>query len=164
MKRAILDALRHNNLLLRELALQYGAATEFVPLPSDPQQVRSPADVDDLLRAEMVPLKQEQLRVLLLDTKQHLVAVQTVYQGTVNCTSVRIAEVLRPAIIENCPNMIIVHNHPSGEPTPSPEDIRITSRLRRAAELIDVCLEDHVVLARHGFVSMKTRGLGFPDS
>ena len=147
MKHEILDALRRNNALLPELSIQYGAATGDSPLPRDPSVVRTPADVDALLRAEMAPLKQEQLRVILFNTKQEIVGIETIYQGTVNSASVRIAEILRPAVLENCPNFIAVHNHPSGDPTPSPEDIRITARLRKAAELMDVDLLDHVVIA-----------------
>lgn len=161
MHQQILDALRRNNALLRELSIQYGAATGGSPPPHDPSVVRTPGDVDTLLRAEMAPLKQEQLRVILLNTKQEIISIETVYQGTVNSASVRIAEILRPAILENTPNMIAVHNHPSEDPEPSPADITITRRLRTAAELMDVSLLDHLVIATRGFVSMKQRSLGF---
>ena len=71
-------------------------------------------------------LDQEHLRVILLNTKNEVLATHEVYKGNVNSAVVRVAEVLRPAIRENCPSMIIVHNHPSGDPTPSPEDILVT--------------------------------------
>ena len=129
--------------------------------PADQPLISTPEDVDLLLRAELAPLAQEKLYVLLLNTKQELLRVHEVYQGTVNSASVRIAEVLRPAIKDNCPNIIVVHNHPSGDPGPSADDIRVTRRLARSAEAMDICLHDHVVIAAAGFVSMKRRGLGF---
>lgn len=96
-----------------------------------------------------------------LDTKNYVVWQQTVYQGTVNSSVVRVAEVFKPAIQRTCPAIVVVHNHPSGDPTPSPEDIRTTEQLRRAGELLDIELLDHLVLGQHTFVSLKQRGLGF---
>ena len=101
------------------------------------------------------------MRVLCLDQKSHSVSQHTVYQGTVNSSVVRAAEVLRPAVSRNCPGIIVVHNHPSGDPTPSPEDIRTTERLRRAGEALEIQLLDHIILARQRYVSLKERGLGF---
>ena len=133
------------------------AAPEARPL------IHSPADVHHLLGAEMASLPQERLRVLLLNTKQEVVLVREVYQGTVDTASVRIAEILRPAIRENCPSFIVVHNHPSGDPTPSSDDIRVTRRLRQSAATMDISLQDHLVIGARGFVSMKQRGLGFDE-
>ena len=129
--------------------------------PADRPVISAPEDVDLLLRAELAPLDQERLCVLLLNTKQELLRVHEVYQGTVNSASVRIAEVLRPAIKDNCPNIIVAHNHPSGDPSPSAEDIRVTRRLARSAMTMDIELHDHVIIAARGFVSMQRRGLGF---
>ena len=129
--------------------------------PADRPMISAPEDVDLLLRAELATLAQEKLYVLLLNTKQELLHVHEVYRGTVNSASVRIAEVLRPAIKDNCPNIIVAHNHPSGDPNPSADDIRVTRRLARSAATMDIDLHDHVVIAARGFVSMKRRGLGF---
>jgi DNA repair protein RadC len=96
-----------------------------------------------------------------LDTKNFVVHVQTVYQGTVNSSVVRAAEVLRPAVTRNCLGIVVVHNHPSGDPTPSPEDVRTTEQLRKAGELLDIELLDHVIIGQHKWVSLKERGLGF---
>lgn len=131
------------------------------PTPADRPAIREPEDVYHLLRPQMAHLEQEQLRILLLNTKHEVLLVREIYQGTVCAASVRVAEVLRPAIRENCPNVIIVHNHPSGDPTPSPEDTSVTRRIRESAELLDIELLDHVVIGARGFVSMKERGLGF---
>jgi DNA repair protein RadC len=110
---------------------------------------------------EMGYLAQEQLRVLCLDTKNYVVAQQVVYQGTVNSSVVRVAEVFKPAISRTCPAIIVVHNHPSGDPAPSPEDVRTTEQLRKAGELLDIELLDHIVVGHNCFVSMKERRLGF---
>ena len=129
--------------------------------PEQRPQITQPGDVARLLMMEMAYLAQEQLRVLCLDTKNHVVAQQVVYQGTINSSAVRAAEVFRPAITRACLNIIVVHNHPSGDPTPSPEDVRTTEQLRKAGELLDIELLDHIVVGRHQFVSLKERGLGF---
>ncbi|HEX9036102.1 MAG TPA: DNA repair protein RadC [Ktedonobacterales bacterium] len=129
--------------------------------PEQRPRINSPADVAKLLMLEMAHLAQEQLRVLCLDTKNHVVAQQVVYQGTVNSSAVRVAEVFKPAISRTCPSVIVAHNHPSGDPTPSPEDVRTTEQLRKAGELLDIEVLDHIVIGRHQFVSLKERGLGF---
>ena len=129
--------------------------------PEERALIRAPEDVYNLIGAELAHLTQEKLCVVLLSTKQEVMRVHDVYQGTVNSASVRVAEVLRPAIKENCPNFIVVHNHPSGDPTPSPEDIRITRRLVTSAATMDIDLQDHLVIGARGFVSMKQRGMGF---
>ena len=104
----------------------------------------------------------EQLRVLCLDTKDLVVHQEVVYQGPVNSSAVRAAEVFRPAITRhNCPAIVVVHNHLSGDPTPSPEDIRTTEQLRQAGEVLDIELLDHIIIGKGRFVSLKERRLGF---
>ena len=107
----------------------------------------------------MAPLAQEQLRVLLLNTRNEVVGQRVIYQGNVNSAIVRPAEVLRPAVTEAVPNIIVCHNHPSGDPTPSPEDVAITKDLAAAGKLLGVELLDHVVIGGDRFVSLKERGL-----
>jgi DNA repair protein RadC len=109
----------------------------------------------------MTVLEQEHLKVVLLDTKNHVRAVRDLYKGSVNSASVRVAELLRPALRENCPSLILVHNHPSGDPTPSPEDVLVTRRVRTSGEMMDIDVLDHVVIGSGGYVSMKEKGLGF---
>ena len=129
--------------------------------PEQRPQIKGPDDIFALLSVEMGYLPQEQLRVLCLDTKNFVVHQQTVYQGTVNSSVVRAAEVFRPAIARNCLSLAVIHNHPSGDPTPSPEDIRTTEQLRKAGELLDIELLDHVIIGHNRFISLKQRGLGF---
>ena len=122
--------------------------------------ITTPADVAALLGAEMGALTQEQLRVLLLDTKHRVRACHLVYQGTVNGASIRVAEVVRPAVIANLPAILMIHNHPSGDPAPSPEDIHATQRIAEAAALLDIELLDHVILGAAGrYYSLKEAGL-----
>ncbi len=123
--------------------------------------VTSPKDVADLVRGEMSLLGQEQLRVVLLSTKSQLMGIHQVYVGTVNTSVVRAAEVFRPAIRENAPSLVIVHNHPSGDPTPSAQDIDVTKQLAEAGRLLNIDVLDHLVIGHESFVSMKEKGLGF---
>ena len=155
---ALLDALRNNQSLLGELAARYEVAIR-PDSPADPPSIGSPHDVYRLLGPEMSALAQEQLRVLLLNIRNDVVGQRVIYQGNVNSSAVRAAEVLRPAVIEAAPAVIVVHNHPSGDPDPSPNDVTITRSLKRAAELLDIELVDHVVIGGKRHVSLKNRGL-----
>jgi len=123
--------------------------------------VRSPQDVANLLMAEMGFLEQEQLRVVLLNTKNQVVVIAEVYRGSVNTSLIRVAEVFREAIRQNCPALVVVHNHPSGDPTPSPEDIRVTEQLVEAGKILDIELLDHLILGQQKFTSLKEKRLGF---
>jgi DNA repair protein RadC len=127
----------------------------------DRLQVRSPADVAGLLQIEMGLLEQEHLRVVLLNTKNHVQAVREVYRGSVNSSQIRISEVFRDAVKENCPAIVVAHNHPSGDPTPSPEDVRVTRDLVSAGKLLDIDVLDHLVIGRNRFVSLRQKKLGF---
>ena len=130
--------------------------------PEERNIVRSPQDVVNLLGAEMALLDQEHLRVLLLTSRNQVRAIQEVYRGNVNASIIRVAEVVRPAIRENCPAIIVVHNHPSGDPSPSAEDILVTRNIVAGAEMMDIELLDHIIIGGQGHVSMKDKGLGFP--
>ena len=156
---ALLEALRSNLHLLGEIAMRYEVETQ-PKRPEDPPSISCPQDVYRLLGPEMAQLAQEQLRVLLLDTKNNVVGQRVVYQGNVSSAIVRPAEVLRPAVIEAVPSIIISHNHPSQDPTPSPEDAAITRELAQAAKLLGIELLDHVVIGGEKFVSLKERGPG----
>lgn len=129
--------------------------------PEDRAVVRSPQDVADLLMAEMGLLDQEQLRVVLLNTKNQVLAVPEVYRGSVNTSLVRVGEVFRDAVRENCPAIIVVHNHPSGDPTPSAEDVEITEQITQAGRLLNIDVLDHLVIGNQRYVSLRERGLGF---
>ena len=129
--------------------------------PEDRATIHSPQDVFNLFLAEMGFLEQEHLRVVLLNTKNQVLGVREVYVGNVNSSIIRVSEVFRPAIRENCPAIIVVHNHPSGDPAPSPEDIEVTRQIASAGSLLDIELLDHLILGGQQFISMKEKGLGF---
>ena len=156
---AVLEALRQNLHLLGELAVRYEVETLPERDPVAPA-LCSPGSVQRLLGPEMGALAQEQVRVLLLDRRNRLVAQRVVYQGNAFSSVVRPAEVLRPAVVAAVPHIIVAHNHPSNDPSPSPQDIAITKELAEAAKLLGVTLLDHVVIGgRGGAVSLKDRGL-----
>ncbi len=123
--------------------------------------INSPADATALVQHEMGLLEKEHLRVMLLDTRNHVIGIHEIYQGSVNAAQVRIAEVMRPAVQRMAPAIIIFHNHPSQDPTPSPDDVALTRSMVQAAKLLDISLLDHIVVCQHRFVSLKERGLGF---
>ena len=123
--------------------------------------IHSPQDAANLPQGEMAFLEQEHLRVVLLNTRNQVLAIPEVYRGNVNSAVIRGAEVFREAVRSNAPAIIVVHNHASGDPTPSEEDVRVTEQLLEAGELLDIELLDHLVVAQNGFISMKETGLGF---
>ena len=129
--------------------------------PEDRFAVRSPADVAQLLMAEMAHLEQEHFRVLYLDTRNRLMGSETVYVGSLNASHIRVGEIFRDAVKRNCAAIIVVHNHPSGDPTPSPEDVAVTRQLVEAGKLLDIELLDHLIIGQQRFVSLRERGLGF---
>ena len=155
---AVLDALRSNQNLLCELAARYEVSLRPEG-PETPPTVNRSQDIYDIVGPEMSALAQEQLRVLLLNTSNEVIGLRVIYQGNVNSSAVRAAEVFRPAVVETAPAVVIVHNHPSGNPDPSPNDVTITRKLRQAAELLDIELLDHVIIGGSRHVSLKNRGL-----
>jgi DNA repair protein RadC len=132
-----------------------------VASPDERPQINSPADANALLTLEMGHLEQEHLRLLLLDTKNRVLATPTIYMGSVNTTVVRVSELFREAIRSNSAALIVVHNHPSGDPTPSSEDVQMTRQIVQAGELLGIEVLDHLIIGSGRFVSLKERGLGF---
>ena len=126
--------------------------------PSDRWQVRTPADVAERLIPHMGRLDREELRVIVLNTRNVVVAVSTVYVGNVAGSLVRVAEVFRDAVRRNAPSVMVVHNHPSGDPAPSAEDLRITRELVDAGRLLDIALLDHLVIGHDRWVSLRALG------
>lgn len=142
-------------------ALEIGRRVARLPIEERPA-ISSPEDVVDLIGFEMAALEQEQLRVVLLDTKNRIIRVSMVYQGSVNEASVRIAELFREAVRANAVNIILVHNHPTGDPTPSAADISLTAEVVTAGRLLGIKVLDHLVIGQGRHASLKRLGLGFP--
>lgn len=124
-------------------------------------QVKTPADAAQLLMLHMGLLEQEEVRTLLLDTRNRVMGMPMIYRGSLNATSMRVGEVFREAIRVNCASIIVAHNHPSGDPTPSAEDIQVTRALVQAGKLLHIEVLDHIIIAHNRYVSLKERGLGF---
>jgi DNA repair protein RadC len=133
----------------------------LVASPVDRQQVRSSADAANLMMMEMMTLEQEHIRLVLLDSKHYVLATPTMYVGSLNTSVIRVGELFREAIRQNCAAVIVVHNHPSGDPTPSPEDVAVTELITQAGHLLDIDVLDHLIIGQQRYVSLKERGLGF---
>lgn len=129
--------------------------------PEEKPCVHSPKDAADLVVYDMSALEQEHLRVLLLDTRNRVMDIVEVYRGSLNSSQVRVGELFKEAIRRNSAAIIVVHNHPSGDPTPSPDDIAITRAIVQAGKLLDLECLDHLVVGGGRFISLKERGLGF---
>jgi DNA repair protein RadC len=129
--------------------------------PQERAQIHGPEDVANLLQGEMGALEQEHLRVLLLNTRNQVLGSSEVYRGSVHTAVVRIGELFREALRQNAPAVVLVHNHPSGDATPSSEDIAMTKQAIEAGELLDVDVLDHIVLAQGRFASMKSMKVAF---
>ncbi|MCA9901041.1 MAG: DNA repair protein RadC [Ardenticatenaceae bacterium] len=129
--------------------------------PEEKPRITSPADAANLLMSEMSFLEKEHLRLILLDTRNRVLATPTIYIGSLNTSVIRLGELFRAAIKENAAAFIVAHNHPSGDPSPSPEDVAVTRQLVQAGSLLNIDVLDHIVIGHNRFVSMKERGLGF---
>lgn len=141
-------------------ALELGKRLQ-VEAPEERAQIRSPADAANLVLPSMSLLEQEELHVLLLDTKNRVLATEMVARGSLNVTHIQIAGLFRKAIRASAAAVILVHNHPSGDPTPSPDDVAVTKQVVEAGKLLDIEVLDHLVIGGYRFISLKERGLGF---
>jgi DNA repair protein RadC len=166
LARASVQELCQENGLGIAKAAQLKAALEIgrrlqLESPEQRPQILSPADVANMLMLEMQALEQEQLRVLLLDSKHRVLKTSIVYVGSLNASMVRIGELFREAIRANCAAIIVVHNHPSGDPTPSREDNAVTRQIVEAGRLLNIDVLDHIILGHQRFVSLLERGENF---
>lgn len=130
--------------------------------PQLPVYLNNPEAAAREVQYEMASFTQEHLWVMLADTRNRLISIEKIYKGSLNASTVRIGELFRPAIMRNAASILLVHNHPSGDPSPSPEDIALTRAVVQVGKLLDIEVLDHIVIGSHqNFVSFKQRGLGF---
>ena len=129
--------------------------------PEERPAIHSPADVAALVQYEMSALEQEHFRVMLLNTRNQVLDIVELYQGSLNSSMIRVGEVFKSAVRRNAASVIVIHNHPSGDPTPSPDDTAVTKSIVSAGRLLDIDVLDHIIIGQKRFVSMKERGLGF---
>jgi DNA repair protein RadC len=125
---------------------------------SDTITIRSPQDVSTYLMEDLRYLQKEHFVCLFLNTKNHVIGQETLSMGSLNASIVHPREVFRAAIKRSSASIICVHNHPSGDPTPSPEDIQMTARLVEAGQIIGIEVLDHIILGDQNFVSLKEKG------
>lgn len=128
-----------------------------------PRQITSPASAAAILMPDMMLLEQEHMRLILLNTRNEIISTPTLYKGSLNTAVVRVAEVFKDAIRQNAAGLIVSHNHPSGDPAPSPEDIHLTRTIVDAGKLLGIQVLDHIIIGRQRYVSLKEKGLAFSD-
>lgn len=166
LHRAAFDDLRAEKGLGRAKTAQIKAAIELgrrlaANAPEERPTISSPEDAANLVKFEMAVLEQEELRVILLDTRNRVLRIEVVYRGSINSSQIRVGELFKAAIRANAASVIIVHNHPSGDPSPSPDDVAVTRAIVAAGKLLDIDVLDHLVIGDMKFISLKERGLGF---
>ncbi len=149
----------HQTALRLKAALALGR--RLLEPEEDRPTIHSPSDAAAVLMPKMAHREQEFLMVIVADTRNRILDVVEVYHGSLNSSMVRIAEVFKPAIRLNAAAILIGHNHPSSDPTPSPEDVSVTRAIVQAGKLLDIQLLDHLVIGQGRWVSLKERGLGF---
>ncbi|HJZ50130.1 MAG TPA: DNA repair protein RadC [Roseiflexaceae bacterium] len=166
LQQASLDEIQRVPGLGRDRAAQVKAALEVAwrMLQTQPDarlQIKSPDIIAQRLMAEMSHLDQEHLRTVLLDTKNRIQTIHTVYIGSLNASMVRVGEVFKEAVRRNSAAILVSHNHPSGDATPSPEDVLVTREIVSAGKMLDIDVLDHLVIGNGRYVSMREKGLGF---
>jgi DNA repair protein RadC len=166
LHRAAIKELLDQHGLGEAKAAQIKAAIELgrrltLEAPEERPSINSPADAAALVSYEMSVLEQEHLRVILLDRRNRVLETVEVYKGSVNSSQVRVGELFKEAVRKNASAIIVIHNHPSGDPTPSPDDVAVTRAIVQAGKLLDIDVLDHLVIGQGKWVSLKERGLGF---
>lgn len=130
--------------------------------PESRPQVQTPEAVVRLLRPELAYAEQEHVKAVLVDSRNYVMATPTIYKGSLNSASVRVGELFKDAIRRNAAAIILVHNHPSGDPTPSPEDIALTRQVFDGGKILNIDLLDHIIIGHSRWVSLKEQRRGFP--
>jgi len=143
--------------LMDEINLLYSSS------PSNRPVINSPEVAAEVFQPFLQGLEREEMWVAVLNTRYRVIAVERLYVGTLYAANIRVAEVFKPAILKNAACIVMAHNHPSGDPTPSPEDVALTRTLVQAGKLLEIDVLDHIIIgqAPWGWVSLKERGLGF---
>ncbi len=138
-------------------AIEFGRRIQQMK-PSERYVIRSPEDGAEYIMEEMRELKQEHFVCLFLNTKNQVIQRQTIFIGSLNASIVHPREVFKEAVKRSAASIICAHNHPSGDPTPSQEDIQVTRRLNECGKMIGIELLDHLVIGDRKFISLKEKG------
>lgn len=123
------------------------------------KRITSPREVANMLYGEMGTSNQEVLKLIILNTKNEVIKIKDVFKGSLNSSLVHPREIFNEAIRSNAASIIICHNHPSGDPTPSSEDIKVTTRINKSGDIIGIKLIDHIIIGRNNYVSLKEKGI-----
>lgn len=163
LSEAVLQTLPH---IGKRRAKQIHAMTEWALLlttnyEDDRPEIRTPEDVAKLLMTGMSLLQQEELRIIGLDSRYYVKWIDTLYRGSIDGSNVRVAELFAMPVSLKCAAIILTHNHPSGNPTPSREYVHLTELVRQCGDQPDLELRDHIIFGRQRFASLRQRGLGF---
>lgn len=152
---ALAHALQENQRLLREIQMYY--APPMAKLPEGLFEATSPARILEQFQGEMENLAQEQFRVISLDQQLQVRIHRILYQGNVSSSMIRASEVFRDAVVHNLPAIVVIHNHPSGVPDPSPEDVAITKLIIEAGKLLGIRVTDHLIVGNPEHISLRQR-------
>jgi len=163
LKDASIEELTSINGIGQAKAVQLMAAVELGRRLSSKQTdakftIRSPKDAASYLMADMTSLKQEHFVVLFLNIKNQVLHKQTIFVGSLNASIVHPREIFREAVRRSAASIVCAHNHPSGNPAPSPEDIAVTKRLMEAGSIVGIELLDHIIIGDHQFISLNEKG------
>lgn len=123
------------------------------------KRITSPREVANMLYGEMGTSNQEVLKLIILNTKNEVIKIKDVFKGSLNSSLVHPREIFNEAIRSSAASIIICHNHPSGDPTPSSEDIKVTTRINKSGDIIGIKLIDHIIIGRNNYVSLKEKGI-----
>ena len=154
-----LDEIDHNNAIRIKSALEI--SRRLLNPQKEPARITSPYEAGQFLMPRMMYLDQEEFHVVLMNTRNKIMGTHMIYRGGVGSLYIRVAEVFRPAIRLNAPAMILAHNHPSGEPEPSQDDIAVTRKLTEMGELLGIQILDHIIIGHNEFVSLQEEGIAF---
>lgn len=166
LHQASIDQIENQYGLGRAKAATIKAAIELgrrlsLSAPEERPSIHSPGDAAALVQYEMSGLEQENLKVICLNTKNQVLEIDNLYHGSLNSSLVRVGEVFKSAIRKNAASIIVVHNHPSGDPTPSQDDVKVTTAIVKAGKLLDIEVLDHLIIGGDNYVSLKEKELGF---
>ncbi|WP_051567409.1 RadC family protein [Brevibacillus borstelensis] len=152
----IMELVPISEMAAQRIVASFGLAHKYVTSPREKRiSIRLPRDVAELMMPEMRYLTQEHFICLFLNTKNRVIGKQTIFIGSLDASVVHPREVFKEAIKRSAANVICLHNHPSGDPTPSREDIKVTKNLMEAGEVVGIPLLDHVIIGDDRYISLK---------
>ena len=156
---ASVQGMGHSTALRLKAAMALGR--KLLQPENERPTIQSPADAAEILMPLLAHREQEYMLVMVLDTRNRLLETVEIYHGSLNSSMVRVGELFKPALQRNAASILICHNHPSGDPSASPEDVLVTRAVNQAGKLLDVSLLDHLIVSQSRWISLKEQGLGF---